>query len=341
MRQFQSMGMSCNGSRLLILDQTLLPGKEQWLACDDVETLVGIIQRLAIRGAPAIGISASILLGLLAERGLSREQLLREAEVLRAARPTAVNLMNNIDQMKAKMQAAEYPLAVVAEAERIYLEDIELCERMATRGAALIRSGEQILTHCNTGGLATAGIGTAMGVIIKAHQQQKNISVWVDETRPLLQGARLTAWECGRFAIPHTIICDSTAAMLMKNGEVDRVFVGSDRIAANGDFANKIGTYSLAVLAKHHGVPFYVVAPRTTVDPECPSGDDIRIEQRAASEVQGVSGSFGACCWAPPNSQVYNPAFDVTPAALVTAWVLDSGLFTEEDLNQKDWWCGA
>lgn len=332
--------MRYDGNHFYILDQTLLPQQEKWLPCGDVETLVHIIRRLAIRGAPAIGISAAILLGLLAERGHSREKLAHEAKQLLLARPTAVNLRNNLDLVHKAISADTYPASVISAAERLYLDDITLCNRIAQHGSNLIRHGERILTHCHTGGIATAGAGTALGIIAAAHRQEKNIFVWVDETRPLLQGGRLTAWECLRLNIPHTIICDNAAAMLMRKKEIDRVLVGSDRIATNGDFANKIGTYSLAVLAQYHGIPFYVAAPQTTVDPQCPSGDNIPIEVRDGAEVKGVSGSFGICRWAPEESTAYNPAFDITPAELVSGWILDSGVFTREDMYKKQWWQG-
>ncbi|PYA73516.1 S-methyl-5-thioribose-1-phosphate isomerase, partial [Serratia marcescens] len=188
-------------------------------------------------------------------------------------------------------------------------------------------------THCNPGGLATAGVGTAIGVLLRAHRQGKVQQVWVDETRPLLQGGRLTAWELGELGIPYRLICDAMAASLMAQGQVDAVWVGADRIAANGDVANKIGTYSLAVLAHYHGIPFYVAAPHTTHDPHCPDGAAIPIEQRAAAEVTGVSGSFGACQWAPNEAPVYNPAFDVTPAKLISGWVFDSGVITPQQVE--------
>jgi len=340
MKPFATSCMRYDGSAFLILDQTLLPHQEKWLKVTNTESLVSIIQRLAIRGAPAIGISASILLALLAEQGLERERVLLAADVLREARPTAVNLMNNIDSMIQAIKDEDYPAAVTREAERLLDEDIALCEKMANWGAALIKKDEKIITHCNTGGLATAGVGTALGVITRAHEQGKNPFVWVDETRPLLQGGRLTAWECLNRGIPHKIICDNMAAMLMRRGEVDRIFVGSDRIAANGDFANKIGTYSLAVLAHHHKVPFYVVAPQTTVDPDCATGEAIPIEERSSFEVKGVKGSFGEVCWAPNESDVFNPAFDVTPAELVTGWVLDSGVYDQQGVKKPNWWLG-
>ncbi len=335
MKPFQSDGMAYDGKEFRILDQTLLPHEEKWLICDSVETLVNIIQRLAIRGAPAIGISSSILLALLAEKGRSQEGLRKDSETLLATRSTAINLRNNIKEIVRTIYSETYPSSVVKCAEKIYTEDIELCKKIGEYGVSLISRGDKILTHCHTGSIATAGIGTALGIIRVAHYQDKNIFIWVDETRPLLQGGRLTAWECGKHGIPHKIICDNMAAMLMQRGEVDLIIVGSDRIAANGDFANKIGTYSLAVLAKYHGIPFYVAAPTTTIDPHCPDGDAIPIEERNSEEIKGVSGSFGNCSWAPKDSEVFNPAFDVTPAKLVTAWILDTGVLTQNDLRKR------
>jgi len=238
--------------------------------------------------------------------------------------------MNNLDRMKRALALTDFVPALVAEAERLVAEDKQLCERIAGAGSALVMPGSRILTHCNTGGLATAGAGTALGVIARAHQQGNIATVWVDETRPLLQGGRLTAWELGELGIPYQLITDSMAASLMAKGQVDAVWVGADRIAANGDVANKIGTYSLAVLATFHGIPFYVAAPHTTLDLHCPNGDAIPIEQRAASEVTGAAGRFGAVQWAPRDAQVYNPAFDVTPAELISGWVLDTGVVTPQ-----------
>ena len=240
--------------------------------------------------------------------------------------------MNNLDRMKLALAEERFPQALEAEALRLIEEDKQLCASIAEAGSALVTPGSRLLTHCNTGGLATAGVGTALGVIALAHQQGKVANVWVDETRPLLQGGRLTAWELGELGVPYRLITDSMAASLMAQGQVDAVWVGADRIAANGDVANKIGTYSLAVLAKYHQIPFYVAAPQTTLDRHCPNGAAIPIEQRAAAEVTGVAGSFGAVQWAPKEAAVYNPAFDVTPAALVSGWVLDSGVVTPEQV---------
>ncbi|HIE5026187.1 TPA: S-methyl-5-thioribose-1-phosphate isomerase [Klebsiella pneumoniae] len=328
MQTLQTTSLRVSENQLFILDQQALPQEKRWLAADNVALLVDHIHTLRVRGAPLIGLSASLLLALLAQRGLNRDALQQALETLRAARPTAVNLMNNLDRMKQALAREDYPQALEAEALRLVEEDKQLCDRIAEAGSALVKPGSRLLTHCNTGGLATAGVGTALGVIALAHRQGKVTNVWVDETRPLLQGGRLTAWELGELGVPYQLIADSMAASLMAQGQVDAVWVGADRIAANGDVANKIGTYSLAVLAHYHQIPFYVAAPQTTLDRHCPNGAAIPIEQRAAAEVTGVAGSFGAVQWAPTGAAVYNPAFDVTPAGLISGWVLDSGVVT-------------
>ncbi|AYM93727.1 S-methyl-5-thioribose-1-phosphate isomerase [Serratia sp. 3ACOL1] len=332
MQALNTTSLSLQDNRLQILDQQALPQEKCWLPCDSVDELVGHIRALRVRGAPLIGLSASLLLALLAERGLSQAELEQALQTLRASRPTAVNLMNNLDRMKQALAQPDWVSAMAEEALRLVEEDRTLCDRIADNGAEWVKPGSRLLTHCNTGGLATAGVGTAIGVLLRAHQQGKIAQVWVDETRPLLQGGRLTAWELGELGIPYRLICDSMAASLMATGQVDAVWVGADRIAANGDVANKIGTYSLAVLSHYHRIPFYVAAPHTTHDPHCPDGAAIPIEQRAAEEVTGVSGSFGSCQWAPLNAPTYNPAFDVTPAALISGWVLDSGVITPEQV---------
>lgn len=332
MQAFNTTSLNLKDNRLWILDQQALPQEKCWLPCDSVDQLVGHIRALRVRGAPLIGLSASLLLALLAERGLSQAELELALQTLRASRPTAVNLMNNLDRMNQALAQPDWANAMTEEALRLVEEDRTLCDRIADNGAAWVTPGSRLLTHCNTGGLATAGVGTAIGVLLRAHQQGKITQVWVDETRPLLQGGRLTAWELGELGIPYRLICDSMAASLMATDQVDAVWVGADRIAANGDVANKIGTYSLAVLAHYHRIPFYVAAPHTTHDPHCPNGAAIPIEQRAAEEVTGVSGSFGSCQWAPLNAPTYNPAFDVTPAALISGWVLDSGVITPEQV---------
>lgn len=305
MKNLTSLGLKVESGRLLALDQTLLPAEEKWLECRHPDEMAALIRRLAVRGAPLIGVAAALSLGRFLEAGASDTAYREAALRLREARPTAVNLMWAVD----RMLSAGTP----AEAERIFEEDVALCEALASRGAAFVQPGEGLLTHCNAGGLATAGIGTALGVIIRAHQQGKRVHAFVDETRPLLQGARLSAWELRKHGVPHTLICDNMSAALMARGKVSRIFVGADRVAKNGDAANKIGTYGLAVLAKHHGVPFYVVAPRTTLDERCATGADIPIEERDPTEVTAHSAADHA----------WNPAFDVTPRELITGLVLE------------------
>ena len=322
MDAFESLGLKHDGHTLWVLDQTQLPDAEVWLDGSTPEAMIALIQRLAVRGAPLIGVAAAACLATYAHRGATAAEYATVCAALRAARPTAVNLMWAMDRMKATSDP-------VAEAEAIFAEDVRLCEGMAEHGAALIQDGEGLLTHCNTGGLATAGIGTALGVIRRAHEQGKRIHVYADETRPLLQGGRLTAWELRRLGIPATLITDSMAALLLRDGKVQRVLVGSDRVAANGDFANKVGTYGLAVQAKHHGVPFHPVAPFSTVDLACPSGAAIPIELRDPAEVRG----YGAWRWAPETMPAWNPSFDVTPVSLVTSLVLDRGVYSQGQLR--------
>ena len=328
MQPFATTSLRVTDNQLWILDQQALPQQRVWLPCPDILSLVDHIKALRVRGAPLIGLSASILLALLAEAGLAQSELAAALITLKSARPTAVNLVNNLDRMQRALVMTNFAKHMSEEALRLIDEDKTLCEHIADHGVTLIPPNSRVLTHCNTGGLATAGIGTAIGIILRAHQQHKIEKVWVDETRPLLQGGRLTAWELGELGIPYELICDSMAATLMAQGLVDSVWVGADRIAANGDVANKIGTYGLAVLAHYHQIPFYVAAPHTTHDPTCLSGALIPIEQRSAAEVRGVEGKFGKVEWAPNDAPVFNPAFDVTPAGLISAWVLDTGVIT-------------
>ncbi|MBI2810165.1 MAG: S-methyl-5-thioribose-1-phosphate isomerase [Candidatus Melainabacteria bacterium] len=331
-----SLSMHYDQGALSVLDQQKLPLEEVWIDVQTPEQMCEIIVSLKVRGAPLIGIAAICSLAQMAERGESREAIETAAHLLRKSRPTAVNLSIYIDRVLAVMApASDYRGAVLNEVEKIFNEDTALCKAMGEAGAQLIEEGENILTYCNTGSLATAGIGTALGVIKEAHAQGKKIHVYACETRPLLQGGRLTAWELEQNGIPYTLICDNMAAFLMQQGKIDRVLVGADRIAANGDFANKIGTYSVAVLAHCHGVPFHVVAPYTTIDPRCPDGQHIKIEERSPDEVRGASGSFGKVRWSPANAPVYNPAFDVTPAPLVTSYILDTGSLSLEEFQAQ------
>ena len=284
---------------LLILDQRALPAEESWIRCETVEQVAECIRTLAVRGAPAIGIAAAYALALAEDRDAA-------AELLRSTRPTAVNLAWALERTRD----ADDPLEA---ARRLHRDQRDADRRLAELGAELFGERTRALTHCNTGALATGGIGTACGVLRVAWEQGRLAEVWVDETRPLLQGARLTAWELRQAGIPHRVVADSAAGSLMAQGRVDRVIVGADRIAANGDVANKVGTYPLAVLADRHGVPFYVAAPVSTIDPATPDGASIPIEERDPAEIVAAGDAF-------------NPAFDVTPAELVTAIVTEAGV---------------
>ena len=318
------------GGKLRLLDQTKLPLQVEYLDLDDYREIIKAIKQLKVRGAPAIGIAAAYGMAIAVEqsRDHSREYIEKVASHFRAARPTAVNLAWAVDRVLAKLsvnvpESLEGTLSLMGgEAEAIHEEDRLLCERIGKHGTELIKDGDTILTHCNAGALATGGIGTALGVIYTCRDQGKNIKVFADETRPLLQGARLTAWELQQEGIDVTLICDNVAGMLMRQGEIDHVIVGADRIAKNGDVANKIGTYSVAVLADRHGVPFYVAAPYSTFDNELESGDRIPIEERSPME---VTEGFGKRT-APEGVKVYSPAFDVTPHELVTYYITDGGL---------------
>jgi methylthioribose-1-phosphate isomerase len=320
--------------RLILLDQTVLPEREIERDYGSWQEVGAAIRTLVVRGAPAIGVAAAfgVVLAARASRAATFDGLLADLETaikgLAATRPTAVNLFWALDRMRqATVASRALPLDAVRarlldEAQAIRDEDIAANRAMGAHGAALVPPNARILTHCNAGALATAGYGTALGVVRAAHAQGKVALVWVDETRPVMQGSRLTAWECVREGIPHRLIADVAAASVMARGEVDLVVTGADRIAANGDTANKIGTYSLAVLAAHHRVPFYIAAPFSTIDPSIASGAQIPIEERDASEVRRVGGHQTA----PSASPVFNPAFDVTPAELIAAIVTERGV---------------
>ncbi len=324
MKPLDSTALRYDGKVLWVLDQRALPLKEAWISCESIEHMVLLIQQLSVRGAPLIGVAAALALGQFAESGASAALLRVAAIKLRNSRPTAVNLMYAIDRLLGNM--ADIPKT----AEKIFEEDVELCKQIANHGAALIESGDSLLTHCNAGSLATAGVGTALGIIHKAFIQGKKIHVYVDETRPLWQGARLTTWELAKWGIPHTLICDNMAASLMREGKIEKVFVGADRISLSGDFANKIGTYSVAVNCHFHKIPFYVAAPSTTIDFECLNGASIPIEMRAKTEVLG----YGSEMWSSPKTDAHNPAFDITPGSLVTKFILDRGMFSPTELTK-------
>lgn len=327
MKTLLSTALKFENQQLLVLNQQVLPQKIEWLVSKSIQDMIDIIQTLKVRGAPLIGVAAALALAQFVEQGAKDEEFYSAAELLKSARPTAVNLSYCIDRLLTAYNKNQNKNNLIIEAENIFEEDAKLCQQMAEHCAQFIDNNDRILTHCNTGSLVTTGIGTALGAIIHAKRSGKNIQVYVDETRPLLQGGRLTAWECIQNDIPHQIICDNMAASLMQAKAIDKIFVGADRIAANGDVANKIGTYSLAVLAHYHQIPFYVVAPYTTLDQNCKTGSDIKIEQRNANEVKGAKGEFGEVIWSPAQSPAYNPAFDVTPAKLITAIIFDQGIY--------------
>ncbi len=322
-------------TKVVIIDQTKLPLEEIYLEISDYRELVTAIKQLKIRGAPAIGIAGAfgVVLGAneieATDNVEFRQQLNKIIEELAATRPTAVNLFWALDRMRKivnsndRLQPQEIKRKLLVEAIQILDEDQQTCQLIGKHGATLLKDGDSVLTHCNAGALATGGIGTALGVLFTAAKQGKKIKVYADETRPLLQGARLTTWELMKAGIDVTLICDNMAAWVMQQGWIDCVMVGADRIAANGDAANKIGTYNLAVLAHYHKIPFYIVAPTTTFDLRLKSGKEIPIEQRVSEE---LTEGFGKRT-APEGVLVYNPAFDVTPNKLITAIISENGIF--------------
>ncbi|MDO8519624.1 MAG: S-methyl-5-thioribose-1-phosphate isomerase [Deltaproteobacteria bacterium] len=325
-------------NKVVLIDQTKLPQEEVYVTCSTAAEVAEAIKTMVVRGAPAIGVAGAMGVALSALNIFANDfdtffkKFSEDCEILRATRPTAVNLAWAIDRIKATLLnppsppffkgGEEIKKAIVAEALKIHDEDIQTNRKIGQHGDKLIANGDRILTHCNAGALATAGYGTALGVLYAAKEQGKKFSVFADETRPFLQGSRLTAWELQKNGIPTTLISDNMAGWMMKKGEVTKVIVGADRIAANGDVANKIGTYSVAVLAKEHGIPFYVAAPLSTIDLKTPTGDQIPIEERSSAEVTHLQGIRIA----PKGIPVRNPAFDVTPARLVSALITEKGI---------------
>ena len=319
---------------LILIDQTLLPNELKQIECRDVETVWEAIKMLRVRGAPAIGIAAAygVIVGLQtvddSDSAAFQARATEVADYLATSRPTAVNLFWALDRMRkvcdssGDQPVSELRARLLQEAIAIHNEDREMCHSIGRFGAGLLNDVKGVLTHCNAGGLATAEYGTALSVFFTAQDQGHDLHIYVDETRPLLQGARLTAWELMQRGIEATLICDSMAAQVMREGKVQAVVTGADRIAANGDSANKIGTYSIAVLAKHHGIPFYIAAPSSTFDMALESGDSIPIEERSAEE---ITRGFGRQT-APDGVAVYNPAFDVTPASLIAAIITEKGI---------------
>jgi len=330
-----------------IVDQRKLPGELVRLEVRELQQLGRAIKRLAVRGAPAIGVAAAygVVLGM---QSLSGDSDLKQAlgavvkccEYLRSLRPTAVNLSWAVDRVRRRAEefAAAQPEAglpamrevILDEAKAIYQQDVEMCRRIGENGQKFVQEGAGILTHCNAGALATAGQGTALSIIYEAHKRGRKFRVYVDETRPLLQGARLTAWELQQAGIDVTVICDSTAGWLMKQGRISAVITGADRIAANGDAANKIGTYSLSILARQHNIPFYIAAPSSTFDLSVKSGDMIPIEQRQGGEITRI----GQIRIAPDGIKVYNPSFDVTEAGQITAIISEKGIIEQPNAEK-------
>jgi methylthioribose-1-phosphate isomerase len=327
------------GDHIKLLDQTRLPGEEVYLDISDHDELAEAIRQLRVRGAPAIGVAGGygVALGAHNLKATSGEEFLQKLQkvidTLKNARPTARNLPRAVERMERVATEAvaagesvdRIKEILVEEADRIHNEEVEATEKISQLGAELIESGFTVLTHCNTGPLATTGYGTALGVIIHAHEQGKEVKVFADETRPLLQGARLTTWELQKAGIAVTLITDSMAGYFLSLGEVNCIIVGADRIAANGDTANKIGTYTLAVLAKEHNIPFYVAAPITTIDVTLVTGEEIPIEERCPEEVTG----FRSVRTAPEDSEAANPSFDITPHKYITAIITERGIMRE------------
>ncbi len=335
---------------LVLLDQTRLPSEVVYERCADVESVAQAIEILMVRGAPAIGLAAAygVVIGALAAANDDEHEFRTRVDAaiqrLARTRPTAVNLFWALEQMRQIVESAHDAdnqaicTRLLQTANRLFDEDRQICRRMGRNGAELLPDKGQIITHCNAGGLATADYGTALGVVYAAHEQGKKIAVFADETRPLLQGSRLTAWELEQSGIEVKVICDNMAATVMRREKIDCCIVGADRIAANGDVANKIGTYGLAILAKEHGVPFYVAAPVSTLDISLRSGEEIPIEERSAEEIRQGMGKLTA----PINVPVYNPAFDITPNALVTAIISEVGVAkTPFEPTLRAWVAGA
>ena len=330
--------------KVRLIDQTLLPNELKYIECINIDEVWEAIKVLRVRGAPAIGIAGALgtVLGIWNSEAKNysefNEQLLKVTSYLAMSRPTAVNLFWALDRMKSVADAnkdkniPQLKERLLAEAQTIIDEDKMMCRMIGRYGAELIKDGDTILTHCNAGGLATADYGTALAVMFTAHEQGKRIKVFADETRPLLQGARLTAWELMQAGIDVTLICDNMAGQVMKEGKINCVIVGADRITANGDTANKIGTYGVAVLAKEHKIPFYVAAPTSTFDLKLATGELIPIEQRKAEE---ITEGFGKRT-APKGVKVYNPAFDVTPARLIDAIITEKGVISPHHIRDNE-----
>ena len=326
--------VSWDNGRVRLIDQTLLPSRLSYIECQTLEALWEAIRSLRVRGAPAIGIASAFGVVIAAQNSTRvewqelKQDVLKGIEYLRTARPTAVNLFWATERMGKKLEICkgksvkETIQILLEEADSILQEDRQTCHKMAEFGATLVPERSQVMTHCNAGGLATAEYGTALGVIFRAFEQGKIYQVFVGETRPLLQGARLTCWELQQAGVPVTLVCDTMVGLVLKEKKINLILVGADRIAVNGDTANKIGTYNLAVLAKYHQIPFYVVTPWSTIDLAISDGSQIPIEERNPHEIT----EWGGKKWAPDGINVWNPAFDVTPRELITGFVTERGI---------------
>ena len=334
--------LSDDGSSVVILDQTLLPNETKYIELNSAKALFEAIYTLRVRGAPAIGIFAAYALYVLArqinteDHSVFKEEVFKYSAYLDSSRPTAVNLSTQLRRMeKLVEQLAGQPVqqmldAMKEEADSIYREDVEMCRAISEHGLTLIRDGFGIMTQCNAGPIATSKYGTGLGPIILGHERGMKLFAYICETRPLLQGARLTAYELDRIGVDCTLICDNMASIVMSEGKIDAVFSGCDRIARNGDTANKVGTSGLAILAKHYGIPFYILGPSTTIDMDCPTGADIEIELRKPNEIKEM---FFRKPMAPEGVKCYNPAFDVTPNSLITAIITEKGIFSDLGLD--------
>ena len=335
--------LSDDGSEVVILDQTLLPNKTEYIKLSNAEVLFEAIYTLRVRGAPAIGIFAAYALYVLARRIDTDDfetfctEVRKFSAYLDSSRPTAVNLgaqLRRMEKLVEESSGLKIPQILEAmreEADKIYNEDVDMCRAISEHGLTLIKDGFGIMTQCNAGPIATSKYGTGLGPIIMGHERGMKLSAYICETRPLLQGARLTAYELDRAGVDCTLICDNMASIVMKEGKIDAVFAGCDRVARNGDSANKIGTSGLAILAKHYGIPFYILGPSTTIDMECASGADIEIELRKPEEIKEM---FFVKPMAPADVKCYNPSFDVTDRSLITAIITEKGIFTPKKDNK-------
>lgn len=327
MKPVETFALKYNGTDLQILNQNRLPHQEQWRPITSAEDLKRARKSLSLRGSGLLALSAILWMALSAEKGATVQQLRKIADEYLAYQSTSIYIQNHINRLVQYLDENYTKERFVGVVEEMIDEDIYACTKISEMGSSLFYENENILTHSNAGSLSIAGEGTAIGVIKKVFEQGKNPHVYVAETRPMLEGARLTTYELEKANIPYTLICDSLAPTLMREGKIQRVIVGADRIAANGDVAAKMGTYTLAIACDYHTVPFYIAAPHSAVDKQWLTGEQIPMEERGEAEVLGVQTSFGEIVWAPTKARAYNPGFDVTPAKLVTSWIMDDKVY--------------